>query len=170
MNPRHAVLALALVASAALVYFDGGALAGDTASVDTVVEPAPRRAPVPASSAPASSLSGGASLLAQTPRADLFGAHDDVLFGSRDFTPPPPPAPPAPDAPTGPPPLPFSYIGKMLGDGQWQVFLGRGAEALVAREGMVIDGRYRVERVAPPVLTLTYLPLNQQQQLDIGSD
>jgi hypothetical protein len=167
VNPRHAVLAVALAASAALVYLDGGALAGGGAAVDAVVEPAARRAPPPAASLPAA----GAGLLAQTPRADLFGAqYDDALFGSRDFTPPPPPAPPAPAAPAGPPPLPYSYLGKMLGDGQWQVFLGRGAEALVAREGMVIDGRYRVERVAPPVLTLTYLPLNQQQQLDIGSD
>jgi hypothetical protein len=167
VNPRHAVLAVALAASAALVYLDGGALAGGGAAVDAVVEPAARRAPRPAASLPAA----GAGLLAQTPRADLFGAQDDdALFGSRDFTPPPPPAPPAPAAPAGPPPLPYSYLGKMLGDGQWQVFLGRGVEALVAREGMVIDGRYRVERVAPPVLTLTYLPLNQQQQLDIGSD
>jgi hypothetical protein len=164
VNARHAVLVAALLGSAALVYFDGGA-----AAVDAVVEPAVRHAPLPPAAAPAPS--GDARLLAQTPRADLFGAQDDdALFGSRDFTPPPPPAPAAPAVPAGPPPLPFSYIGKMLGDGRWQVFLARGAQALVAREGMVIDGRYRVERVAPPVLTLTYLPLNQQQQLDIGSD
>jgi hypothetical protein len=165
MNPRHAVLAVALAASAALVYLDGGASAGG--AVDAVVEPAARRVPLGAASLPAA----GAGLLAQTPRADLFGAHgDDALFGSRDFTPPPPPAPAVPATPAGPPPLPFSYVGKMLGEGRWQVFLGRGPEVLVAYQGMVIDGRYRVERVAPPVLTLTYLPLNQQQQLDIGSD
>jgi hypothetical protein len=164
VNARHAVLVAALLGSAALVYFDGGA-----AAVDAVVEPAVRHAPLPPAAAPITA--GDARLLAQTPRADLFGAQDDdALFGSRDFTPPPPPAPAAPAVPAGPPPLPFSYIGKMLGDGRWQVFLARGAQALVAREGMVIDGRYRVERVAPPVLTLTYLPLNQQQQLDIGSD
>lgn len=168
MNPRHAVLGAVLLGSAALVYLDGGAEAGDG-----VVEPAVRHAPLPQVSPAPGPLAapGEARLLVQAPRADLFGAQDeDALFGSRDFTPPAPPAAAAPTVPSGPPPLPFSYIGKMLGDGHWQVFLGRGAEALVVREGTVIDGRYRVEHVAPPVLTVTYLPLNQQQQLDIGSD
>lgn len=169
MNPRHAVLGAALLGVSALVYFDGGA-----AAVDAVVEPAVRHAPlaqVVATVPAAPAIAGEGRLLVQTPRTDLFGAQDDdALFGSRDFTPPPPPAAAAPAVPAGPPPLPFSYIGKMLGDGQWQVFLGRGAEALVVREGMVVDGRYRVARIAPPVLTLIYLPLNQQQQLDIGSD
>jgi hypothetical protein len=38
----------------------------------------------------------------------------------------------------------------------------------VRDKGAVLDGTYRVESIAPPVLTLTYLPLNQQQQLNIG--
>ena len=33
---------------------------------------------------------------------------------------------------------------------------------------MVIDGAYRVDAIAPPTLKLTYLPLNQVQQLNIG--
>jgi hypothetical protein len=35
-------------------------------------------------------------------------------------------------------------------------------------ENDVIDGIYRVDAIAPPTLTLTYLPLNQVQQLNIG--
>jgi hypothetical protein len=38
----------------------------------------------------------------------------------------------------------------------------------VVRDKTVIDGTYRVDTIAPPVLTLTYLPLNQVQQLNIG--
>jgi hypothetical protein len=36
------------------------------------------------------------------------------------------------------------------------------------RDKTVIDGTYRVDAIAPPNLTLTYLPLNQVQQLNIG--
>jgi len=34
--------------------------------------------------------------------------------------------------------------------------------------GTVIDGMYRIDTIAPPTLTVTYLPLNQVQQLNIG--
>ncbi|WP_413345644.1 hypothetical protein [Massilia sp. CT11-108] len=76
-----------------------------------------------------------------------------------------------PTRPTPPtaPPLPFTFIGKSVGDGAWEVYLARGDRTYVVREkGAVIDGTYRVESIAPPVLTLTYLPLNQVQQLNIG--
>ena len=35
-------------------------------------------------------------------------------------------------------------------------------------DGETIDGTYRVDEIRPPVLTLTYLPLEQRQQLNIG--
>jgi len=67
------------------------------------------------------------------------------------------------------PPVPFIYIGKALADGAWEVFLARGDRTYSVRAQTVIDGTYRVERIAPPVMSLTYLPLNQQQQMNIGA-
>ena len=36
------------------------------------------------------------------------------------------------------------------------------------REGMTIEDLYRVDRIAPPNLTLTYLPLGTVQNMTIG--
>ena len=114
------------------------------------------------------------------PRAQLVGESGDAVFGGNErvfgthsFTPPPPP-PPKPEPPPPPPPpvappLPYTYIGKALSDGVWEVFLARGPErTLIVRNQMVLDGAYRVDAIAPPVMKLTYLPLNQVQQINIG--
>ena len=66
------------------------------------------------------------------------------------------------------PPLPFTYLGKAAENGHWEVFLAIRDKTYVVRDKMVIDGIYRVDAIAPPNLTLTYLPLNQVQQLNIG--
>jgi hypothetical protein len=101
------------------------------------------------------------------------GQKDPGPFAHQDWTPPPPPPPPPQPAPPPPPPtappLPFTFIGKSVADGAWEVYLVRGDRTYVVREkGFVIDGTYRVDAITPPVLTLTYLPLNQVQQLNIG--
>ena len=61
-----------------------------------------------------------------------------------------------------------SALGKAVSAGAWEVFLARGDKTYVARLNEVIDGTYRVDRIAPPLLMLTYLPLNQTQQVNIG--
>jgi hypothetical protein len=103
---------------------------------------------------------------------ERFGQEGPAVFGRQDWTPPPPPPPPAQAAPPPPPPsappLPFTYIGKSLQEGRWEIFLARGDRTYLVREAAVIDGTYRVDAIKPPVLTLTYLPLNQVQQLNIG--
>jgi hypothetical protein len=132
--------------------------------------------------AKASDAPVGQQILALVPRDVLIGDSDAAFgqgqngagpFAHQDWTPPPPPPPPPQPAPPPPPPtappLPFTFIGKSVGDGAWEVYLARGDRTYVVREkGAVIDGTYRVESIAPPVLTLTYLPLNQVQQLNIG--
>jgi hypothetical protein len=90
----------------------------------------------------------------------------------QNWNPPPPPPPPPSNTPPPPPmapPMPFTYIGKALADGAWEVFLARGDKTYSVRVQTVIDGTYRVERIAPPLMSLTYLPLNQQQQMNIGA-
>ncbi|MET0855151.1 MAG: hypothetical protein ABWY27_00260 [Telluria sp.] len=76
--------------------------------------------------------------------------------------------PPLPSPPPTAPPLPFTFLGKAVEKGEWEVFLARGAETLIVRNKTVIDGVYRVDAIAPPAMTFTYLPMNQVQQLNIG--
>ena len=189
IKPRHAILALALVGAALLAAF--GDRSPDGAIAEPVERPAAKaalvRAAVPApvpvvAAAKASEAPAGQQILALVPRDTLIGDSDAAFgqgqngagpFAHQDWTPPPPPPPPPQPAPPPPPPtappLPFTFIGKSVGDGAWEVYLARGDRTYVVREkGAVIDGTYRVESIAPPVLTLTYLPLNQIQQLNIG--
>lgn len=193
MNGRHIAMGVALAAAVLLVAF--GDNTPDT-GVAEAVERKPARAAAPAPAAVAatspspsparpavaatSAAAGEPAILRLLPRATLIGDDDEAmgaggdLFGRRDWTPAPPPqqavqeaAPPPPPPPSAPP-LPFTYLGKAAADGSWEVFLARGDKTYVVRDKAVIDGTYRVDAIAPPNLTLTYLPLNQVQQLNIG--
>ncbi|MGH8629859.1 MAG: hypothetical protein ACREU7_03710 [Burkholderiales bacterium] len=73
-------------------------------------------------------------------------------------------APPPPSAP----PLPFTYIGRLVEGDDVAVFLSQGDRNLVVRQGETIDSIYRVEHVAENAITLTYLPLDQRQTIVIG--
>ena len=180
MNPRHLLMALALAGAGALVAF------GDNTPDDGIaeaVERAPAKAVPAVTVVPASALppaAGGAPAIVRLlPRATLIGDDDDALggggdlFGRRDWNPPPPPQPmqaavAAPAPPPSAPPLPFTYLGKAAVDGKWEVNLASGDKTYVVRDKDVLEGTYRVDAVAPPNLTFTYLPLNQVQQLNIG--
>jgi hypothetical protein len=110
-------------------------------------------------------------------RDTLIGRGDteqppDRVFASQTWTPPPPPPlpPPKPPPPAPPtaPPLPFTYLGKKLEEGAWEVYLARGEQTFIVRPQTVIEGAYRVEAIKPPTLSVLYLPLNQMQTLPIG--
>ena len=185
MKPRHLAMGAALVLAAGLVVF------GDRTPDDAVAEPvervaasaAPLQVAAPDIGMPAAGADAG-SVLRLVPRETLIsgedrfgedegeGRNEAAVFGRQDWTPPPPPPPPpepvAPPPPPSAPPLPFTFIGKSLQDGAWEIYLARGERTFLVRENMVVDGNYRVDAIKPPVLTLTYLPLNQVQQLNIG--
>lgn len=188
MKPRHLLLGAALAGAALLAIFGDRSTDSDVAEA---VERAPRpRAAAPAPSALAASTAraaaaatpaaaesaGGSPILALIPREALIGDGDagfrqgeNGVFGRQDWTPPPPPPQPAPPPPPpSAPPLPFTFIGKAVANGAWEVYLTRGDRTYVVRDKSLIDGTYRVDAIAPPLLTLTYLPLNQVQQLNIG--
>lgn len=109
-------------------------------------------------------------------RDALFGSNGTEktsaqLFGSQSWAPPPPPPeklkplpPPTPVAP----PLPYTFLGKKIEDGLWEVYLARNDLTFIVRAKTVIETNYRIDDIKPPVLTLTYLPLNQIQTLTIG--
>lgn len=194
MTPRHLLMGAALVGAAALVLF--GDNAPDSGVAEPAERHAPKGVPTAASSTvpvaqgetpaavPARAGKGAppadVAILRLVPRAQLVGepgdaviAGADGMFGMQSFTPPPPPppppSPPPPPPPPVAPPLPYTFIGKAVSDGVWEVFLARGPDrTLLVRTQMVLDGAYRVDAIAPPVMKLTYLPLNQVQQLNIG--
>lgn len=95
---------------------------------------------------------------------------NDSFFGAQSWTPPPPPAvkPPPPPPPTAPP-LPFRYLGKKTDDGPIEVYLVNGDHTYIVQEKTVLDNLYRVDAIQPTTMTITYLPLNQVQTLQIGS-
>lgn len=176
MKPYQIAMGIALLGAAALALF------GDkspSAEVAEAVERQPRAAAPPLAAARKNEAAAKdeVMILRLQPRALLIGeAGDgfgsaDAMFGGRDWNPPPPPpsnAPPPPPPPPMAPPLPFAYIGKAAADGAWEVYLSRADKVYVARLKTVIDGVYRVDAIAPPTMTVTYLPLNQVQQLNIG--
>lgn len=91
-------------------------------------------------------------------------------FPARDWRPAAAKAPaPAPPPAITAPPLPFSFLGKKLEDGQWQVFLERGDRIHVVKTSDTIDNVYRIQAIQPPVMTLIYLPLQHEQRLSIGN-
>lgn len=91
------------------------------------------------------------------------------------MTPPPPPPPPAPPPPPPPlppaaPPFPHQWVGRFndLPDdattdtGVAQVeraVITNGAQTWVLREGDVLEGQWRVDRIRNRTMQLTYLPL-----------
>ena len=175
MKPSHRlpVLLAILAALAGLVAFDGpgnGTLSPGVVEArpmgDAVTEVA-RRPEVPSALVTAES----SPLLALRDRRGSEAA-PAAGFEIRDWTPPPPPPPPAlslPPPPPQAPALPFAYLGKQWEGGKWTVFLAQQERTYIATEGVTIESNYRVEKIAPPVMTVTYLPLQQPQTLAIGS-
>lgn len=185
MKPRHLLMGAVLVIAAGLVLF--GDTKPDTDVAEAVERPA-TATPAPARVAARNTGSNPAAArnAAQEtaigrliPREQLIGATGDDAFGGsggvfagQNLNPAPVAAeqagpPPAPQAPTAPP-LPFTVLGKGVANGAYEVYLARAERTYVVQAGTVIDGMYRVDAIAPPTLTITYLPLKQVQQLNIG--
>lgn len=83
-------------------------------------------------------------------------------------------APPAaaiavPPAPIFAAPLPYRVIGKQQEEGEgWTVFLARGEETWVVREGDNLGDDYRVAAIKPPLLTLLHARNKSRRTIDIG--
>lgn len=175
---RRLPLLLAILCGlAGLVFFDKQ---GSIHAAPEVVQARPMRT-APEPTAPAGDTAAKAdaspSSVSSEP-SSLLALHDRrsdtstpvAGFETHDWTPPPPPPPPpAPPPPPQAPPLPFAFLGKQLEEGKWIVFLSNQERTYVAKEGAVLETAYRVEKIVPPTLSFTYLPLQQQQTLAIGS-
>jgi hypothetical protein len=81
--------------------------------------------------------------------------------------PAPVPVPGAAAASPAPPPLPYKFLGRYAADVQF-VLLTKNDQVVVAKTGDVLDGAWRVERIAGPLIEFTYLPLQIKQSLPVG--
>jgi hypothetical protein len=168
MKRQHIVMAVLFVSCALVLAFT------NHSRDDNIVEAAPSTSvskEVPGASGPRGTTSFVA-IDSVRPREDRSGSGARPLFNTMMLVPPLPSAAPAQaDVPPLPntPQMPFTYIGKQQSAGHWEVYLARGDETLIAHEQMVIDGDYRVDSIAPPNMTLVYLPLKLVQTLDIGN-
>lgn len=88
------------------------------------------------------------------------------LFPDRSWL---PPSTAQPEGPAEPPPLPFTYIGKLRENGGTVVFLLYQERTIAVHQGDIIDRTYRVQKIAPQSIVMIYLPLKQQQSLNLGS-
>jgi hypothetical protein len=89
-------------------------------------------------------------------------------FQARPWAPPVDPAPPqrrAAPIKRGPPPLPFTYLGRIVDGDATVVMLAREGAHYVARLGDTLDRDWRVARIGDDGITLRYLPLNVDQTL-----
>lgn len=100
----------------------------------------------------------------------------DVFAYSRIAPPAPTPLPRAPSPVTAesqplPPPLPFTYVGRLHEDetSTWTVFLSSQGRNYAVQEGDVIEQTYRVDEIQATAVTFTYLPLQTTQSLIIGA-
>jgi hypothetical protein len=76
-----------------------------------------------------------------------------------------PAEPPAPAVPAGPPPLPFTYVGKLAEGGRRYAVLARDQAVFVVRAGDSLGGRYRVESVREEQVVLLSLEFGVAQPL-----
>jgi hypothetical protein len=178
MKRQHIVMAVLFVSCALVLVFT------NHSQDDAIVEAAPHAPAAPSTSTSPSTPPSSSSLASGTRNAsgvatiasinarEEHGASAHPLFNTLMLAPPLPSAAPAqaevPPLP-GVPPMPFTYIGKQQSAGHWEVYLARGDDTLIVRDQMLIDGDYRVDSIAPPNLTLVYLPLKLVQTLDIGN-
>lgn len=100
----------------------------------------------------------------------LFGPESPVRnpFRVVQWTSPPnKPSPVVQERPSAPT-LPFTYLGKKLEGGRWEVFVDHKGTTRILQTGSEWDGTYRVESIVPPSMSVIYLPLHERQVLSIG--
>ena len=169
-----ATLAVLLIIAAAVLYYQfGGGVTAEVASPASNTAGATQGAPIPQGALPEPLKLAS---LEPVPE-DTGGARNPFGFG----VPPRPPAPPAPPTPprpaptpppqpTGPPPRPQIPV-KFLGVAEDPsrpgklVSLSINGIVILAREGDVVDGRYRLLKIGAESIVMSYLDGQGQQTI-----
>lgn len=168
-----ATLAVLLIVATAVLYYQFGGATAEVASTASNTAAAPQGTPVPTGALPEP-----LKLAALEPvPEDTGGARNPFGFG----VPPRPPAPPAPPPaprptptpppqPTGPPPrpqIPVKFLGVAEDPSRpgKQVSLSINGVVVLAREGDVVDGRYRLLKIGAESIVMSYLDGQGQQTI-----
>ncbi len=130
--------------------------------------PAPDRPAEPVQ--PHGAEGAGADL---APQLELLGRHPAAeayvdLFAVREARPDRTAQPPLAEAPPAPPPLRFSFVGRMVEEGRTKLFLQDGQTLHVVQEGDMLGRDYRLLRLEGGRIELLYLPLNMTQTMNVG--
>lgn len=65
------------------------------------------------------------------------------------------------------PPLPFKFLGKFNDGTELVVYLGRGEQTLVAKNGETLEGIYKIIDITEKSIEFVYLPRDEKQSLMI---
>ncbi len=183
-NKTKTAIAAGLLLVAAFLLYNWMHSSDDAAATATAA-PA---ASAPSGAAPKAVKAGahkaGPVVLAQsldpTLRLDLLKSSEDVTYkgSGRDIfssQPPPPEIPKvtkpvitAPPPPPPPPPIPLKFYG-FSGNksGPKQVFLSKGDDIFIAKEGQVIDRRYKILKIGPNAVEVEDVLTNNRQTLPL---
>lgn len=109
------------------------------------------------------------ALPAAAPRADVAPTARDLAWPRPSpqalaaWSAPPPPPPPPRTAPVPPPvpAFPYRWIGRLDDGARTTVLLASAQRSVGVREGEVLDGRWRLDRLSAQGLDLTWLPTGQ---------
>ena len=121
-----------------------------------------------------------AQSLDPTLRLDVLKSSEDVSYkgSGRDIfqnQPEPPPVAvikpvinPGPPVPPPPPPIPLKFYG-FSGNksGPKQVFLSKGEDIFIAKEGQIIDRRYKILKIGPNSVEVEDVLTNNRQTLPL---
>lgn len=152
----------------------GTALLATLAAIAYPVEDEVQMAPVPPVSAP---RSGQKAAPAEEAGMIDWVASDVDPFAVRGWQAAPPPPPEqarvvhaveaAPAAPPPPPALPYKFIGQMNDGTDRILYLGRGEQVQLARQGDVLDGTYKVLSVSATQIEFELISSGLKQWLAI---
>lgn len=186
-NKTKTILAAVLLIFAVVMLYRWLFSGSDETATSTPTTATPRSVP---SSSPATNKSNAKTgrkgpLLAQTLdptlRFDLPKSSEDVAYkgSGRDIfrsqpEPPPIPKPITPDVqpthytPPPPPPINLKFYGFANSkDGNKRIFLSQGEDIFVAKEGQVIDRRYRIVKINANSVDVEDVLTNNRQTLPL---
>lgn len=183
------LLGVLIVVALGVLYTQFGGGAAETPVVaSNALTPPILPAPAPAPKTPAGRAAAGGGLPEPIRLSELepvaeqtSGARNPFGFGAPpppprvNAPPPPPPPPPRPvtPAPSGPPPLPpipvkfLGYVEDPKRPGK-VVALVIGGEVVIAREGDLVDGRFRLVKVALETIVMSYPDGRGQQTIRLS--
>ena len=151
MTARHWILAAALSATLLAVFLGVENETDEAPDIVAAIERAPT------STAQSASVTNNSERMSES-TTNLFAPHD--------WNPPPPPVEVKPAKPEAPP-LPYRYLGRWEENGVLTLILGRGDLSIPVRNGQILDGQWRIDRISARRIDFTFLPLKTRAHLTL---